>query len=180
MRSGHSTTIPKKKYYAKLGQSLSSTSTSTPWPNIHSSKIMLCSWWDQKDLVYYELLKPGDSITGDWYRLQLIRLSHALREKRPKYEQRHDKVILLHDNARLHVAKVVKKYLETLKWDVLPHSPYSPDIAPSDYWLFRRMQQVTGSLLSQKSKISSKIGSPPKTSHFFEMEFENCLRIGKK
>jgi len=89
-----------------------------------------------------------------------------LREKRPEYEQRHDKVILLHD-ARPHVAKIVKKYLETLKWDVLPHPPYSPDIAPSDYWLFRRMQQVTGSLLSQKSKIGSKIGSPPKTNHFF-------------
>ena len=35
-------------------------------------------------------------------------------------------------------------------------------IAPSDYWLSRRMQQVTSSLLSQKSKIGSKIGSPPK------------------
>jgi len=33
--------------------------------------------------------------------------------------------------------------LETLKWDVLPHPPYSPDIAPSDYWLFRKMQQIT-------------------------------------
>jgi len=53
----------KKKYYAKPGQSLPSTSTSTPRPNIHGSKIMLCIWWNQKDLVYYELLKPGDSIT---------------------------------------------------------------------------------------------------------------------
>jgi len=77
---------------------------------------------------------------GNRYRLQLIRLSRALREKRPEYEQRHDKVILLHDNARPHVAKVVKKYLETFKWDVLPHPPYSPDIASFDYWLFRRMQ----------------------------------------
>jgi len=67
-----------------------------------------------KGSCFYELLKPGDSITGDQYRLQLIRLSHALREKRPKYE-RHDKVILLHDNTRPHVAKIVKKYLETLK-----------------------------------------------------------------
>jgi len=86
---------------------------------------MLCIWWDQKSLVYYELLKPSDSIMADW--LQLIRLSRALREKRPEYEQKHDKVILLHDNAGLHVAKVVKKYLETLKWDVLPHPPYSSD-----------------------------------------------------
>jgi len=69
---------------------------------------------------------------GDRYRLQLICLSRALRGKRPEYEQRHDKVILFHDNARPHVAKVVKKYLETLKWDVLPHPPYSPNIAPSD------------------------------------------------
>ncbi|KAG5327510.1 MOS1T transposase, partial [Pseudoatta argentina] len=50
--------------------------------------------------------------------------------------QRHDKVILLHDNARPHVGKPVKTYLETLKWEVLPHPPYSPDIAPSDFHLF--------------------------------------------
>ncbi|KAG5315309.1 MOS1T transposase, partial [Pseudoatta argentina] len=60
-------------------------------------------------------------------------------EKRPLYAQRHDKVILLHDNARPHVAKPVKTYLETLKWEVLPHPPYSPDIAPSDFHLFRSM-----------------------------------------
>lgn len=51
----------------------------------------------------------------------------------------HEKVILQHDNARPHVAKPVKTYLETLKWEVLPHPQYSPDIAPSDYYLFRSM-----------------------------------------
>ncbi|KAG5318729.1 MOS1T transposase, partial [Pseudoatta argentina] len=60
-------------------------------------------------------------------------------EKRPLYAQKHDKVILLHDNARPHVAKPVKTYLETLKWEVLPHPSYSPDIAPSDFHLFRSM-----------------------------------------
>ncbi|CAD7003923.1 unnamed protein product [Ceratitis capitata] len=89
--------------------------------------------------IYYELLKPGESITGDRYRTQLTRLSRALKEKRPQYQERHDKVIVQHDNARPHVAKVVKKYLETLKWEVLPHPPYSPDVAPSDFHLFRSM-----------------------------------------
>ncbi|KAG5321058.1 MOS1T transposase, partial [Pseudoatta argentina] len=51
----------------------------------------------------------------------------------------HDKVILLHDNARPHVAKPVKTYQETLKWEVLTHPLYSPDIAPSDFHLFRSM-----------------------------------------
>ncbi|KAG5325824.1 MOS1T transposase, partial [Pseudoatta argentina] len=38
-----------------------------------------------------------------------------------------------------HVAKPVKTYLETLKWEALPHPPYSPDIASSDFHLFRSM-----------------------------------------
>jgi transposase len=31
-----------------------------------------------------------------------------------------------------------------LKWDVLPHPPYSPDLAPSDYHLFGAMKRVLG------------------------------------
>ena len=35
-----------------------------------------------------------------------------------------------------HVAKVVKKKLDELGWELLPHPPFSPDLAPSDYHLF--------------------------------------------
>ena len=48
-------------------------------------------------------------------------------------------MILQHDNARPHISKPVKTYMETLKWEVLPHPLYSPDIAVSDYYLFRLM-----------------------------------------
>jgi len=103
---------PKRK---KSWRVPSHASTSTAKPNIHGSKVMLCIWWDQLSLVYYELLKPTETITGDRYRTQLMRLSQALEDKQPQYNERHDKVILQHENARPHVAKVVKTYLETLK-----------------------------------------------------------------
>lgn len=51
-------------------------------------------------------------------------------------------MILRHDNARPHVANVAKRVktnLETLKWEVLTHPPYSPDFAASVYYLFRSM-----------------------------------------
>ncbi|GBP08304.1 Mariner Mos1 transposase [Eumeta japonica] len=84
-------------------------------------------------------LNPNETITGTLSRTQLMRLSRALKEKRPQYYSRQDKIILLHDNVRLHVAVPVKNYLKTLDWEVLPHPPYSPDIASSDYHLFRSM-----------------------------------------
>ena len=43
-------------------------------------------------------------------------------------------------NSRPNTAVKVKETLAVLKWKVLSHPPYSPDIAPSDYYLFRSMQ----------------------------------------
>ena len=75
---------------------------------------MLCIWWDQNGIVYYELLQPGTTINDQLYKEQLTQLSLELQHKRPEYAKRNEKVILQHDNARLHVAKLVKETLETL------------------------------------------------------------------
>ena len=109
------------------------------WWQSHGSKILLCIWWYQLTLVYYEWLKPTETIMGDRYQLQLMHLSQALKKKMMLYKQRHDKMILQHDNAWPHVVKQVKTSLETLKWEVLHCSSYSPDIAQSNYHLFQLM-----------------------------------------
>jgi len=49
-------------------------------------------------------------------------------------------VILQHDNARHHTAKLTKKLLKEFGWEVFEHPPYSPDLAPNDYHLFRSME----------------------------------------
>lgn len=50
------------------------------------------------------------------------------------------KVILFHNNTRPHVAKAVKDILLELEWEALLQLAYSPDIALSDYHLFRSMR----------------------------------------
>ena len=112
----------------------------TPKREIHVKKVMLCVWWDQKGIIYYELLEPKQTVNANLYSQQLTRLSEALRKKRPFSCDGRQKVILLHDNARPHVAKTTREKIENLGWEVLPHPAYSPDLAPSDYHLFRSMQ----------------------------------------
>ena len=98
-----------------------------PKRNIHGKKAMLCIWWDQKGVVYHELLKSSQTVTGDLCPEQIIRLCRALHGKRSEYETRQHKVILLHDNARPHITKLVKETLEALRWEVLPHAAYPPN-----------------------------------------------------
>lgn len=127
-------TNPKrKKHWVDLG----TPTTSTPQRKFHETKVMLCIWWDEKGVIYYELLKSGESITADRYSKQLKQLSQELEKKRPFTGKGPRPVILLHDNARPHVAKLTQKTIMELGWDVLPHPAYSPDLAPSDYHLFR-------------------------------------------
>jgi hypothetical protein len=45
-------------------------------------------------------------------------------------------VVLLHDNARPHIAVHSRALLEHFNWELFDHPPYSPDLALSDYYLF--------------------------------------------
>ena len=128
----------RKKSYVKPGQPAKSTAK----PNIHGRKVILCIWWDQKSMLYYELLKPGETINWERYRTQLICLKRAIAVKRPGYATRHEAIISHHDNARPHVAIPVRNFLLNSGWEVLRHLPYSPDLAPSDYHLFWSMQNT--------------------------------------
>ena len=99
---------------------------------------------------------------GQWRTLptQLIRLKRAIAKKRPEYATRLEAIIFQHDNARSHVAIPVKNYLENSGWEVLPHPPYSPELAPPDYHLFRSMQNaLTGIRFTSEQGIKNWLDS---------------------
>ena len=83
---------------------------------LKNSEVAILTWGtknvDQKGVMYYELLKPGETVNTESYQQQMIDLNQALREKRPGYEKRQHKVIMLHDNAPSHTAKPVKETIE--------------------------------------------------------------------
>ena len=82
--------------------------------------------------------KPaGTSITGEYYANVIKQLRVAIEEKR---SGKLAAGVLLHDNAPVHKSRVVQAAIRECKFEQLNHPPYSPDLAPSDYYLFRNLK----------------------------------------
>ena len=104
-----------------------------------TGKVMVVVFFDAEGVLYHRYLGVGETITADLYTDILKSLVDAVRRKRP--DLRNQGWMLLHDNARPHTAKVVGEFLHRNNIDVLPHPPYSPDLAPCDFWLFSHLKK---------------------------------------
>jgi len=68
--------------------------------------------------------------------------------------------LVLHDNAPSHNATIVKQFLAKRKMTVLDHPPYSPDLAPADYFLFRKVKShLKGRVFDSISDIQKAVTS---------------------
>ena len=126
---------------------------------------MLCVGWNVQGIIHFELLPRNATMTARLYVDQLDRLNQSLSRKHPSLVNRKG-VLFLHDNARPHVAKVTREKIKDLSWEVLPHPPYSPDLAPSDFHLFRSLQNHLADINfvdeeSLKNDLSAFFASKP-------------------
>lgn len=105
-------------------------------------KVMISVWWNFEGILHFEFIQAGRSVDAKLYCEQLDRVYEELRRRYPALINRKG-VLMQQDNAPAHRAKLTQSKLEELEGvEVLPHPPYSPDCAPSDYGLFRAMQHI--------------------------------------
>ena len=65
---------------------------------------------------------------------------------------------LLHDNARPHKTKLVREKLESMRVVELDHPPYSPDLAPYEFWLFPKLKKhLSGRKFESRAHLGSAI-----------------------
>ncbi len=89
-----------------------------------------------------------------------------LKQQSPKF-LKNEPPVLLHDNARPHTAKKTIACINALGFHT-SHPPYSPDIAPTDYHVFRSLQHHISNKIYQsddevKADISIFLRDKPKT-----------------
>ena len=123
-------------------------------PGLTANKVTLSVWWDW---IYYEILEPGQMVDSVLYCQQLTRLHKAIQKKCPESVNRKG-VVFHHDNAKPHTSLVTRPKLTELVWEVLIVPPYSPDLAPSDYHLFRSLQNfLDGKKLANKKAAENHV-----------------------
>lgn len=105
-----------------------------------AGKIMATVFWDAQGLILVDFLPKGETINSEAYIETLQKLRARIRRVRPNLEM--NKVLLQHDNARPHTSIRTREAITSFGWTTLPHPPYSPDLAPSDYHLFGAMKEA--------------------------------------
>ena len=106
----------------------------------------------------YTDTSAGTSITGEYYANVVKQLRVAIKEiRRGKLAAGG---LLLHDNAPVHKPRVAQAAISECKFEQLNHPPYSPDLAPSDYYLFRNLKShLRGTRFRDDDKLKAATGA---------------------
>ena len=120
-----------------------------------------------------KLCRAGERVNQHFYQKVLIRLHNQVQRSRRKLWS--DKSWLLHhENAPAHKAISVRQHLVKKQITALDHPPYSPDLAPCDFWLFPRLKPVMkGTRFSSLEEIKASVIRELKR---FKEAFTKCFR----
>jgi len=104
-------------------------------------KAMMIVFFDIRGVIYIDWVPEGQTVNQVYYKNVLTTLRERVRRRRPDM-WKNASWILHHDNAPAHNALSVKRYLAKNNIPVMEHPPYSPDLAPCDFFLFPKIKSA--------------------------------------
>ena len=95
--------------------------------------------FDIRSLVHFEFVPSGQTVNQQFCKLVLEHLCDEVRRKRPRIRRTW---ILHHDNALTHTALSIKEFLTDTNIAIVPQTPYSSDLDPSEFFLFLNQEEI--------------------------------------
>ncbi|UYV60494.1 hypothetical protein LAZ67_1001322 [Cordylochernes scorpioides] len=103
-------------------------------------KVLLTVFFDCRGVVHHEFLPQGRTVNKEYY-LQVMRnLREAIRQKRLDL-WKNKNWLLHHDNVPAHISLLVRDLLAKNNTLMMPQPPYSPELAPCDFFLFPKLKR---------------------------------------
>lgn len=136
-------------------------------------KVMLTVFFDYRGVVHHEYAPHGATITKEHYLEVLRRLRDAVRRKRPDLWAAGNWQ-LHHDNAPAHSSHLIQRFLAKHTIPVVRQAPYSPDMAPCDFWLFPKLKMpLKGTRFESREVIMQNATEQLRT--IPQNEFQRCF-----
>ena len=102
-------------------------------------KVMATIFWYYKGVLLVDYLPQNTTMTGPYYGEVLTNLRQAVKERRRGMLTRGP--LLLHDDAPgARVSSCTGRIVKDIGFQQLFHPPYSPDLVPSNFYLFRHLK----------------------------------------
>ena len=123
-------------------------------------KVMATVFWDSEGVVLVDFLEGKKTVKGAYYIEVLRKLRAKLAEKHPG--KLHRGILFHHNNAPAHSIRIVRDVLREFWRELLLHPPYSPDLAPSDIFLFPKLKKHLKGIYfndTNEAKQAAKHGS---------------------
>lgn len=119
-------------------------------------KAMMIVFFDIRGIVHIDWVPEGQTVNQVYYKQVLTTLRERVRRKR--FEMWKNRSWILHqDNAPAHNALSIKEFLAKHGISVLEHPPYSPDLAPCDFFLFLKVKsRLKGTHLESVDAVKKK------------------------
>jgi histone-lysine N-methyltransferase SETMAR len=112
--------------------------TSPPSSGSNKSSRLIVFFFDVKGIVHREFVHPNTTVNSDFCYDVLRRLRENVRRKRSELWRNYN-WLLHHDNAPADTSLKTTEFV-TNSMVMVPHPPYSPDLAPCDFALFPKLK----------------------------------------
>ena len=104
-----------------------------------AQKLLMIPFFDSTGMIYMNWVSTGQTINEEYYVEVLREFMRRFRRKSPalfKSGQWH----FHQDTAPVHNSILVTDNLTKMDIKTVPRPPYSPDLAPCDFWLFPKLR----------------------------------------
>ena len=151
------------------------------WKNSkHRPRLERSCWlffWNSERVVLADFLEKEATVNSQRYIETLTGLKRRVERTGIRNE-----TLLQHDNTSPHTSAATRDAIQRLEFSVLPHPPYSPDLAPSDLHLFPKLKEhLKGQRFSCDEEVKSalrKCFQKQNTNFFLRRNLKNQCSFG--
>ena len=139
-------------------------------------KTIIIVFFNSRGIVHKEFVRPGQTVNQAFYKDVLERLRKWVQRFRRDIA---DNWVLHHNKAPAHTTLSIGEFLVKKNIPVLPHPPYSPDLAPCNLYFFPKLKlKLKGHHFGTMENIQKIVTDELLTENDFQYCYDQWKKIG--